>query len=79
MQGVESWFSDGWYVSNREQQYVEIRVEKDVANVRRIVTETYAGPKDESSTSKAALAEVWVKRQKDWTLHTVNVYPLDGN
>lgn len=76
IEGVREWFDDGWYVSERKQKFIEIRVEDKEAHVRRIVDETYMGPKNESSTSKAALAETWVKQEGNWRLHTVNVYPL---
>ena len=76
VEGLREWFDDGWRVSDRKVRNIEIRVEKDLAFVRRIVTETYLGPEQETSVSSAALAEVWVRREKGWLLYRADVHPM---
>ena len=48
----------------------------DYAHTRRIVTETYLGPKGDNSTSRAALAEIWIKKNDKWLLYRVNVHAM---
>lgn len=76
VEGVREWFDDGWRVSERHQETIEMLIEKKYAHVRRIVTETYKGPKGDTSKSKAALAEIWIKHRGKWMLFRVNVQPL---
>ena len=77
VEGVREWFDDGWRVSDRKTQILEIRMRDDTAYIRRIVTESYTGPENEQSVSTAALAEVWVRGNDDWLLLFVNVHPMD--
>lgn len=74
--GVREWFDDGWRVSNRDQKTLEILIMNDYAHTRRIVSETYLGPKGDTSISKAALAEIWIKKNNKWLLYRVNVHPM---
>ena len=78
VQGIQEWFEDGWRVSDRQTQHVEIVVRDDLAFTRRIVEETYLGPDGERSVSGAALAEVWVRGDHGWLLLRVDVHPLDS-
>lgn len=78
-EGVREWFDDGWRVSERKQQNLEIRIMGDFAHTRRIVAETYLGPKGDSSESKAALAEIWIKENDTWLLYIVNVHPMKND
>ena len=75
--GVVDWFKEGWRVTERQQQALEILIHNDWAHTRRIVTETYLGPDGDTSVSKAALAEIWVKRDGRWLLFRVNVHPME--
>ncbi len=77
VEGVGEWFDDGWRVSERKQQYLEILIMGNYAHTRRIVTETYLGPNGDVSISKAALAEIWIKKNNKWLLYRVNVHPMD--
>ena len=79
VEGVREWFDDGWRVSKREQQLLEILILGDYAHTRRIVTETYSGPEGDTSTSKAALVEIWKKNNEHWLLFRVNVQPIPNN
>ena len=79
VEGVREWFDDGWRVSDRQQKNIEIQIFGNYAHTRRIVIETYKGPKGESSTSKAALAEIWIKENKKWLLYRVNVHPIPND
>ena len=45
-------------------------------HTRRIVTETYLGPKSDTSISKAALAQIWINKNNKWLLYRVNVHPM---
>jgi hypothetical protein len=76
VEGVKSWFDDGWRVSERKQEIVEILMFDNYAHTRRIVSETYLGPSGETSTSKAALAEIWIFKDGNWLLLRVNVHPM---
>lgn len=78
VEGLRQWFDDGWRVSDRDVQNLEILVRGDFAFTRRIVKETYAGPKGESSVSKAALVEIWVDGDNGWLLLRVNVHVMDS-
>lgn len=79
VEGIREWFADGWRVSNRKQQILEILILNESAHIRRIVTETYLGPKGDTSTSKAALAEIWTKKNGLWLLYVVNVQTIPNN
>ncbi|MTI20779.1 nuclear transport factor 2 family protein [Fulvivirga sp. RKSG066] len=76
VEGIREWFNDGWRVSDRQQQILEIDIVGNMAHLRRIVSETYLGPDGDVSSSKAALAEVWAKRDNQWLLYKVNVHPI---
>lgn len=79
IESVRSWFDDGWRVSNRAQQNLEINIHKNYAFTRRIVTETYLGPTGNTSKSTAALAEIWIQNNTNWLLLKVNVHPMKSN
>ncbi len=79
VEGVREWFDEGWHVSERTQQILEILIVNDFAHTRRIVTETYLGPKKETSISTAALAELWIKKDNKWLLYRVNVHPIPND
>ncbi|WP_190809278.1 DUF4440 domain-containing protein [Flagellimonas sp. S3867] len=79
VEGVREWFDDGWRVSERKQQNLEILIIDSYAHTRRIVTETYLGPKGDTSESKAALAEIWIKKDNKWLLYRVNVHPMPND
>jgi ketosteroid isomerase-like protein len=75
--GIRAWFDDGWRVSDREAEVLEITVEGDTAFSRRIVSETYEAPGGETSPpTKAALAEVWRRDGEGWRLQRVTVHPI---
>ncbi len=57
VEGVRSWFDDGWRVSDRNQTVLEITIKGDNAYTRRIVEETYRGPDGGISQSREGLAE----------------------
>ena len=79
LDGINDWFSDGWRVTERDQQIIEILVLNDIAHTRRIVSESYLGLEGETSSSKAALVEIWVFRNDKWLLYRVNVHPINNN
>ena len=76
LEGIRSWFDEGWRVSDRKQQNLEINIRDGYAFAHRIVIESYQGPKGDTSNSKAALAEIWVKIDNQWKLLTVTMHPL---
>jgi hypothetical protein len=77
LESIRGWFEEGWYVSDRKMKIVEIRIEGDYAFLRRNVEEDYMGPENESSSSKSALSEIWIKEKKKWKLLMVNVHALN--
>ena len=78
IEGIQEWFEDGWRVSDRKQQFIEIVTSEDVAYTRRIVTEIYLGPNKETSSSKSALTEKWVKHNDKWLLHRVDIQTMNN-
>jgi ketosteroid isomerase-like protein len=75
---VREWFDQGWRVSDRRADVLEISVEGVAAYSRRIVAETYVGPDGESMpASTAALAEVWRLDGEGWRLQRVTVHPME--
>ena len=76
VEGMRTWWVDGWRVSAREDNILELTIRGGFAFTRRIATETYAGPDGDTSTATAALAEVWVQEGNAWKLLLVNVHPL---
>ena len=78
VKGISEWFDDGWRVAERDQQIVEISIQGEFAFTRRIVEETYVGPEGESSVSKSALTETWLRADDEWLLYRVNVDVLDN-
>lgn len=76
VEGMRDWWQDGWRVAGREPEVLEISVREDLAFVRRIVAETYSGPENQTTHSKAALAEVWRRDGEEWKLSRVDIYPL---
>jgi len=58
---ISEWFDDGWRVTDRQVEYVELVINNDLAFARRNVKETYLGPDGDSSTSKAAVEEMLAK------------------
>lgn len=78
VEGVRGWFDDGWRVIDRNQTVLEITIKGDNAFTRRIVEETYRGPDDEISISKAGLAETWIRSGGNWLLLRVSADVLDN-
>jgi hypothetical protein len=76
--GVRSWFDDGWRVVGRAQEIVEILVIGEYAFTRRVVEETYLSPSGENSVAKAGLAETWIRGEGIWLLLWVNADVLSG-
>jgi ketosteroid isomerase-like protein len=75
--GVRSWFDDGWRVSDRQAEVLEITVQGATAFCRRIVSETYTGPDGVASPpSRSALAEVWKRDGEGWRLQRVTIHSL---
>ena len=78
VRGVADWFDAGWRVSERRSQLIDVDLEGEFAFVRRIVDETYRGPANEVSASRAALAETWVRQDGSWKLLRVDALPLEA-
>jgi ketosteroid isomerase-like protein len=75
--GVRGWFADGWRVTDRQADVLEIAVEGSTAHSRRIVSEIYTGPDGEvSPPARAALAEVWRREGEGWRLQRVTVHSI---
>ena len=76
--GIRGWFDDGWRVSGRQAEVLEMTIEGGTAFSRRIVTETYTGPDGETSPpATAALAEVWRRDGEGWRLQRVTVHSIE--
>jgi len=72
------WLDQGWRVTDREVLYVELVVNNDLAFTRRNVVETYLAPDGDRSTSKAAVAEMWIRINGKWLLFRADVHPITG-
>ena len=79
VEGVGEWFDDGWRVVDRKVRILGITIDGSRAFVRRIVHETYEGPEGDRSSSRAALAELWVRDGNAWLLYRVDADVLDAN
>jgi hypothetical protein len=77
IEGMREWWEDGWRVVDRKTDYLEISVHGTYATLRRIVEETYRGPKGGESRSRTALAEMWVLTDDAWLLLRANAHPLE--
>ncbi len=78
VEGIRTWFDDGWRVSDRQAEVLEITIEGGTAYSRRIVSESYTGPDGEPSPpASAALAEVWRREGEGWRLQRVTVHPIE--
>ena len=75
VEGMGTWWDDGWRVGGREESLLELLIRDGFAFTRRVVTETYTGPGGDTSAATAALAEVWVQEGDAWKLLLVNVHP----
>ncbi len=76
VESVRGWFTDGWRVTDRQSTELSIEFRGNLAFTRRIVAESYLGPKGETSSSKSALTEIWTKDTGTWLLLSVNVTPV---
>lgn len=76
VEGVSTWISRGWSVAARTAEILDIEVNGEFAFSRRIVTEAYIGPNQQSAMSTSALAETWHKDSSGWKLHRLAVHPL---
>ncbi len=78
VEGIRTWYDEGWRVSDRTADVLEIAVEGGTAFSRRILSETYTTPDGETSPpAKAALAEVWRRDGEGWRLQRVTVHPIE--
>ncbi len=68
LKGINDWFDSGWRIVESKNNILEIKVQSDFAFVRRIATETYAGPNDENQIFQSGVAEVWNKKNNKWLL-----------
>ena len=76
VEGVSIWIARGWSVAARTAEILDIEVNGEFAFSRRIVTEAYIGPNQQSAMSTSALAETWHKDSSGWKLHRLSVHPL---
>jgi len=74
--GIRKWFDEGWRVTDRKVAFVELAINNDLAFTRRNVVETYLAPDGDRSTSKAAVAEMWIRINGKWLLFRANVCPI---
>lgn len=78
VKSVRTWYEDGWRVSDRQVEVLEVTVEGGTAFSRRIVSETYSAPDGETlPPTRAALAEVWRRDGEGWRLQRVTVHPIE--
>jgi hypothetical protein len=77
--GLREWLEEGWRVTARESEVLEVLLVGDLALTRRVVTETHRSPQGEESLAKAALAEAWVREEGEWRLLRANVLPLESS
>ncbi|WP_394693600.1 hypothetical protein [Hyphobacterium sp.] len=72
LDGVRGWWDEGWRVSERETEWIQVTLSGKHAFVRRNVAETYTGPDGEESSSRSALVETWSLQSGGWCLLHAN-------
>jgi hypothetical protein len=75
LRGIHDWFNGGWRVADSKNNILEITVHGEFAFVRRIATETYAGPNGEDQIFQSGVVEVWVKKDDQWLLLQASISP----
>ncbi len=77
--GIRGWFDEGWRVTDRRVENLDVTIRGNIAFTRRRVHETYLGPDGSRSSSASAVAEVWIKEAVDstWKLSRVDIHPLE--
>ena len=75
LQGIHDWFNGGWRVADSKNNILEITVQGEFAFVRRIATETYAGPNGEDQIFRSGVVEVWTKKNDKWLLLQASITP----
>ncbi len=75
LQGIHDWFDSGWRIADSKNNIVEIAVHGEFAFVRRIATETYAGPNGEDQIFQSGVVEVWTKKNDKWLLLQASISP----
>ena len=79
LKGINDWFNSGWRIANSDNKILEIKLQNHFAFVRRIATETYAGPNGESQTFQSGMVEIWRKQDNQWLLLQASVSPKQIN
>jgi len=75
LQGIHDWFNGGWRIADSKNNILEITVHGEFAFVRRIATETYAGPNGEDQIFQSGVVEVWTKKNDQWLLLQASISP----
>ena len=75
LKGINDWFNSGWRIAESENNIIEIKVYGDYAFVRRVATETYAGPNGENQVFQSGVVEIWNKKDKIWLLLQASISP----
>lgn len=76
LEQLTDWFEDGWRVTAREKQLVDVEIDEQFAYIRRRVEEHYMGPDELPSSSLSALDEIWRNDEGEWKLYRVTVLPI---
>ena len=75
LQGIHDWFNGSWRIADSKNNILEITVHGEFAFVRRIATETYAGPNGEDQIFQSGVVEVWIKKNDQWLLIQASISP----
>lgn len=75
LKGINDWFDSGWRIADSQNNILEIKIQGNLAFVRRVATETYSGPKGESQVFQSGVVEVWTKKNNTWLLLQASISP----
>jgi len=80
VRSLREWWEYGMRVTSRENEMVGVDLAGDVAIIRFLTRETFAGPENTSGGFAGYVTNVWVRENGDWSLLSAEIAnaPRDG-
>jgi hypothetical protein len=73
VRSLEEWWNYGMRVTKRDIEMIGVDMTDDMAILRFITTETFAGPDGESVGFSGYVTNVWVNENDDWKLLSAEI------